>query len=76
MGFLERSDQKAGNPLFGLLQSLSVSESCGRYLSGGRQQKLGLACVLVHQPQVLILDEPTNGVDPVSGQEIWDISRK
>ena len=42
-------------------------------LSGGMKQKLGLACVLVHQPQILILDEPTNGVDPVSRQEFWDI---
>jgi ABC-2 type transport system ATP-binding protein len=42
-------------------------------LSGGMKQKLGLACVLVHQPQALILDEPTNGVDPVSRQEFWDI---
>lgn len=42
-------------------------------LSGGMRQKLGLACVLVHQPRVLILDEPTNGVDPVSRQEFWDI---
>ena len=42
-------------------------------LSGGMKQKLGLACVLVHQPRVLILDEPTNGVDPVSRKEFWDI---
>ena len=42
-------------------------------LSGGMKQKLGLACVLVHEPQVLILDEPTNGVDPISRQEFWDI---
>jgi ABC-2 type transport system ATP-binding protein len=42
-------------------------------LSGGMKQKLGLACVLVHQPRVLILDEPTNGVDPVSRHEFWDI---
>jgi ABC-2 type transport system ATP-binding protein len=42
-------------------------------LSGGMKQKLGLACVLVHQPRVLVLDEPTNGVDPVSRQEFWDI---
>jgi len=44
-----------------------------RDLSGGMKQKLGLACVLVHEPAVLILDEPTNGVDPVSRQEFWNI---
>jgi len=42
-------------------------------LSGGMKQKLGLACVLVHEPKALILDEPTNGVDPVSRAEFWDI---
>ncbi|HQM44508.1 MAG TPA: ABC transporter ATP-binding protein [Smithellaceae bacterium] len=42
-------------------------------LSGGMKQKLGLACVLVHEPRLLILDEPTNGVDPVSRHEFWDI---
>ena len=42
-------------------------------LSGGMKQKLGLACVLVHEPQLLILDEPTNGVDPVSRHEFWEI---
>ena len=44
-----------------------------RDLSGGMKQKLGLACVLVHHPDVLILDEPTNGVDPVSRREFWEI---
>ncbi|MBN1930754.1 MAG: ABC transporter ATP-binding protein [Desulfobacterales bacterium] len=44
-----------------------------RDLSGGMKQKLGLACVLVNQPKLLILDEPTNGVDPVSRREFWDI---
>ena len=42
-------------------------------LSGGMKQKLGLACVLAHEPQLLILDEPTNGVDPVSRSEFWEI---
>jgi ABC-type multidrug transport system ATPase subunit len=42
-------------------------------LSGGMKQKLGLACVLSHEPRILILDEPTNGVDPISRGEFWDI---
>ena len=42
-------------------------------LSGGMKQKLGLACVLVHEPRLFILDEPTNGVDPVSRHEFWEI---
>ncbi|MBI9046606.1 MAG: ABC transporter ATP-binding protein [Anaerolineaceae bacterium] len=43
------------------------------HLSGGMQKKLALACTLIHEPKILLLDEPTTGVDPISRREFWDI---
>jgi len=65
--------QRRREQYLGFSNLLPFAGRLARDLSGGMKQKLGLACVLVHEPKILILDEPTNGVDPVSRQEFWDI---
>lgn len=59
-----------------LLDMLRMTPFKGRLadrLSGGMKQKLALACTLIHTPQLLVLDEPTTGVDPVSRRDFWKI---
>jgi ribosome-dependent ATPase len=70
----ERAERQARMTL--LLESTGLAPFADRpakKLSGGMRQKLGLCCALIHDPDLLILDEPTTGVDPLSRRQFWDL---
>lgn len=72
-GLAKREINERLPSLYGFSNLKPYSTRLAGALSGGMKQKLGLACSLVHSPELLILDEPTNGVDPVSRREFWKI---
>lgn len=72
-GVRQESRAEAIDRLLGFSGLLPFKQRFAGKLSGGMKQKLGLACALIHTPKVLFLDEPTNGVDPVSRRDFWNI---
>jgi len=74
--FARLFDQRRGARIDELLASTGLTPFRDRpvgKLSGGMKQKLGLCCALVHDPDLLILDEPTTGVDPLSRRQFWEL---
>ncbi|MEY5097498.1 MAG: hypothetical protein RJA36_217 [Pseudomonadota bacterium] len=59
--------------LLAMTRLSAFRDRAARQLSGGMKQKLGLVCTLIHAPELIILDEPTTGVDPVSRRDFWTI---
>jgi len=69
----EKKYRERKKELLSFSQLTSFQDRLARNLSGGMQKKLALACNLFHSPAVLLLDEPTTGVDPVSRKELWEL---
>jgi ABC-2 type transport system ATP-binding protein len=70
---LPRDFEDRAGPLLEFAGLTDFKDRRGVDLSGGMQKKLALACTLIHRPEILLLDEPTTGVDPVSRREFWNI---
>jgi len=69
----EAMQQARGARLFAASRLDPFRSRLAQHLSGGMRQKLGLICALIHSPRLLLLDEPTTGVDPVSRREFWQL---
>ena len=68
-----RQYEKRRDQLLEMTQLTPFRGRLAQQLSGGMKQKLALACTLVHEPDLILLDEPTTGVDPVSRREFWKL---
>jgi len=68
-----RNAKPRGEELLEMLRMTPFRNRLADRLSGGMKQKLALACTLIHTPELLVLDEPTTGVDPVSRRDFWKI---
>jgi ABC-2 type transport system ATP-binding protein len=68
-----RDYRRRRDQLLAMTQLTAFRSRLADRLSGGMKQKLALACTLVHEPDVILLDEPTTGVDPISRREFWKL---
>ena len=74
MYFVKKKERKERlEELFAFSRLKPFSNRQAGKLSGGMQKKLGVSCCMIHTPDLLLLDEPTTGVDPVSRRELWEI---
>lgn len=68
--------EKAHDRILEVMELASIAKEKDKktkFLSGGYKQRLALACAIVHKPQIIFLDEPTAGIDPVARKEMWDL---
>lgn len=71
---IESSDyKKRRQELLNITKLESFVDHPAEKLSGGMYKRLGLMCTLLRQPEIILLDDPTNGVDPISRRELWDL---